>query len=106
MGPFFHLTEKEFKLACKKYPNLKDDIDSMFYENEASAQIVLDGVNYFNNDTILEQFERLFQMIEFCEVLKDYDIEILVDNATTHTSKAFNINDFQRIQDMIAQLKQ
>jgi hypothetical protein len=57
MGPFFHLTEKEFKLACKKYPNLKDDIDSMFYENEASAQIVLDGVNYFNNDTILEQFE-------------------------------------------------
>ena len=96
MGPFFELTKKEFERACKKYPNLKDDIDSMFYDNEASAQIVLDGINYFNNETILDQFERLFQMIEFCEALKDHDIEILVDNATTHTSKLFNINDFRK----------
>jgi len=29
-------------------------------------------------------------------VLKDHDIEILVDNATADTSKAFNINDFRK----------
>ena len=96
IGPYFQLSESEFILACVKYPDLNVDINSMYYKNEASAQIVLDGVNYFNNDTILEQFERLFQMIEFCEALKDHDIELLVDNATTHTAKAFNINDFRK----------
>jgi len=39
---------------------------------------------------------ELFQMIEFCDALKDHDIEILVDNATTHKTKAFNINDFRK----------
>lgn len=95
IGPFFKLTDKEFEKACEKYPSLKET-DSFYYQNEASGQIVLDGKNYFDYEKILEQFERLFQLIEFCEAHYDHDIEILVDNATTHTSKSYSINDFRK----------
>jgi hypothetical protein len=93
-GPFFQLSENEFKQACIKYPSLKEK--DIWYDFEASGQIVLDGKNYFDNDKVLEQFERFCQMIEFSEALKDHKIEILFDHATTHTAKLYNINDFRK----------
>lgn len=97
IGPFFQLTQNEFELACLTYPELKEN-SNMFYEREASAEIVLNGENYFDNETILEEFDRLFKMIQFSEALKDHSIEILVDNATTHTSKKYSINDFRKAE--------
>ncbi len=53
---------------------------------------------YFNSDTVLNQFERLFKMLE---IKKEYyfpvkhTIEIFVDNARTHTAQLVNINDFR-----------
>ncbi|CAF4608342.1 unnamed protein product, partial [Didymodactylos carnosus] len=49
---------------------------------------------YMDNELILEQFERLFQMLQFKEEYKTHTIEVLVDNARTHISKEFSVNDF------------
>ena len=35
-------------------------------------------------------------MIQFSEALKDHDIEILVENATTYTAKYYSINDLRK----------
>ena len=53
---------------------------------------------YFDNDSILKQFERLFQMLEFKEnynKIVKHDFEIVVDNARTHTKQNININEFR-----------
>jgi hypothetical protein len=44
--------------------------------------------------TILEQFERLFQLLEFKEQYKGHTIECIVDNARTHTAKSHSLSDF------------
>jgi hypothetical protein len=44
--------------------------------------------------TILQQFERLFQLFEFKEQYKDHTIECIVDNARTHTAKSHSLLDF------------
>ena len=49
---------------------------------------------YVDNDLILEQFERLFKLLQFKTSNKDKKVKLIVDNATTHTSKEYNINDF------------
>ena len=49
---------------------------------------------YMDNELILEQFERLFQMLQFKEEYKTHTIELLVDNIRTHASKEFSVNDF------------
>lgn len=94
-GPFLQLTEEEYEKCCKKYPELKEN-ENFYYEREASAQIILNGQNYFDNETILEEFERLFKIIQFLEALKDHNVEILVDNATTHTTKKYSLNQFRK----------
>ena len=43
---------------------------------------------------ILCQVERLFQLIEFKENYKNHQIEVLVDNARTHTAKSYSLQDF------------
>ena len=40
----------------------------------------------------MRQFERLLQSIKFKKSYVDHRIEILVDNARTHTSKVYGIN--------------
>ena len=50
--------------------------------------------SYFDSDTILSQFERLFQILEFKTEYQNpvrSNIEILVDNARTHTALSVNI---------------
>ncbi|CAF1104433.1 unnamed protein product [Brachionus calyciflorus] len=46
--------------------------------------------------TILAQFGRLFKLIEFKKDFENCDIELIVDNATTHTSKNYDINHFNK----------
>ena len=49
---------------------------------------------YFDNETILNQFERLFQLLPFKTEYEGHDFEIVVDNARTHSAKEFSFNDF------------
>ena len=54
--------------------------------------------NYFNSETVLSQFERLFKMLEFKVDFNHpvkHDIEIVVDNERTHIAHVVNINEFR-----------
>jgi len=96
-GPFLELSDSEFEKACKEYKELNEDPFCLnFSKNGASSLIALDGTNYFDNETILAQFERFFQLLQFKEEFKNHDFEILVDNATTHTTNPYNINQFAK----------
>ena len=108
--PFFSLNECEWNQAVRKYPSLLNRNGIDYVQRSYTASINPDHNNYFNNEIILQQFERLFQMLEF---KKDYklgdkrlDIEVMVDNARTHTALDININDFRYIfkQKMITYL--
>ncbi len=62
----------------------------------ATRFIELNGENYFDNAAILEQFERLFQLLEFKTDYLHHVIDILVDNATTHTAKQYTVSSFRK----------
>lgn len=56
----------------------------------------MDG--YFDNKSILNQFERLFQMLEFKREYNHpvkHEFEIVDDNARTHTAQNINIELFR-----------
>jgi hypothetical protein len=67
-----------------------------FFENSADAWILPGKDNYFNNQKILKQFDRLFKLLQFKKEFEGHEIEILVDNATTHTAKNYDINHFNK----------
>ena len=91
---FFELSENEWKQAIAKYKSLSVDGDVNYLDRTATASIHIGTDAYFNNDTILGQFERLFQMLEFKQEYTDNQIEIVVDNARTHTTKSYSLLDF------------
>ncbi|CAF1409850.1 unnamed protein product [Didymodactylos carnosus] len=93
-GPFFELSEDEWKQAVAKYKSLNDDADVNYIRRTATASINIETDAYFDNDKILSQFERLFQMLEFKQEYKNNQIEIIVDNARTHTAKAYSLHNF------------
>ncbi|CAF3861221.1 unnamed protein product, partial [Rotaria sp. Silwood1] len=93
-GPFFGLSENEWEQAVRKYQSLSVDGDVNYLDRTATASINIGTDAYFDNDTILGQFERLFQMLEFKQEYKDNQIEIIVDNARTHTAKSYSLQDF------------
>jgi len=95
-GPFFTLSEKEYKQALKIFPELIDDDDDgvKYVERTATGSIDVGFDSYFDNSTILLQFERLFKLLRFKSEFKNHDIEIIIDNATTHTAKAYSLFDF------------
>ncbi|CAF3408979.1 unnamed protein product [Rotaria socialis] len=93
-GPFFSLKDKEFKRASNKYPDLNNDSNITYEAQTASATMDIGGNNYFDNETILKQFERLFQLLYFKVAYKDHDFVCLVDNARTHTAAEYSVNDF------------
>lgn len=93
----FTLDEDEWKEAIKKYPDLeKEDEILNFLPRSANAWIEPKKDNYFDNDVILRQFERLFKLLPFKNCFKDCQFDIIVDNATTHTSKVYDINQFNK----------
>ncbi|CAF1539603.1 unnamed protein product, partial [Rotaria sp. Silwood1] len=93
-GPFFSLTDKEYAQALKKYPQLNDDSDILYEKNSASATIIVGGESYFDNQNILTQFERLFQLLPFKKEYQNHNFVCLVDNARTHTAAELSVNDF------------
>jgi hypothetical protein len=93
-GPFFSLTDKEYAQALKKYPELNDDSDILYEKNSASASINVGGENYFDNQNVLSQFERLFQLLPFKKEYEKHNFVCLVDNSRTHTAVEFSVNDF------------
>ena len=92
---FFQLSEEEYKKAVEKYPKLNEN-SHLFLERSATRFIELNGENYFDNETILEQFERLLILLKFKQEFFHHDFDILVDNATTHTAKPFKLTDFRK----------
>ncbi|CAF1057522.1 unnamed protein product, partial [Rotaria magnacalcarata] len=95
-GPFFSLTDVEFHNAVKKFPSLSIPTDLNYLKNSATAGINVGQEGYFNNETILAQFERLFMLLPFKEAFKDHIVGIIVDNAKTHSAKTYSINDFSK----------
>ncbi|CAF4603047.1 unnamed protein product, partial [Rotaria sp. Silwood2] len=94
-GPFLTLSDKEYQQALVLYPELADDIDDVTYvEKTATASIKVGYDSYFDNLTILAQFERLFKLLQFKSEFKHHNIEVIVDNATTHTAKPYSLSDF------------
>jgi hypothetical protein len=57
-GPFFELNENEWKQATAKYKSLSVDGDINYIDRTATASINIGTDAYFNNDTVLGQFER------------------------------------------------
>jgi transposase len=93
-GPFFALTYSEFQEATRKYPNLLVDDFDKYVGYSATAGINIGQDNYFDNETVLKQFERLFQLLPFKSEFAGHDVEVVVDNARTHSAKDYSVNDF------------
>ncbi|CAF4585544.1 unnamed protein product, partial [Rotaria sp. Silwood2] len=72
------------------------DSDVNYLSRQTTASINIGTDAYFDNDTILEQFERLFLMLEFKQDYKENQIEIIVDNARTRTTKAYSLKEFDK----------
>ena len=86
-NPFFVLNEKGYEKAIQRYPQVQAASDIDYYDRSATASIQVGQGPYFDNETILQQFEELFQLIQFKQDFKDHEIEIVKDNARTHTHK-------------------
>ena len=69
---------------------------SIYYmeKNSASGSMNVGGDNYFDNENVLKQFQRLFQLLPFKAQYENHNFVCLVDNAKTHTATEFSINDF------------
>ena len=94
-GPFFTLNDKEYQQALALYPELTDDAGDVTYvEKTATGSINLYYDSYFDNSTILAQFERLFKLLHFKSEFKNHNIEVIVDNTTIHTAKLYSLSDF------------
>jgi hypothetical protein len=93
-GPFFQLDENEYKRAVDKYPELQAPSDIEYIQRTATASIQVGRDAYFDNPTILEQFERIFKMLKYKVELKAHAIEFIVDNARTHSAKSHSVYDF------------
>lgn len=97
-SPFFELSESEWELAIRTYPSLLETSDVSYLPRTCTGSMIPGVDGYFNNETILSQFERLFQMLQFKEefhIPVKHDIEVLVDNATTHTAVDIKLDDFR-----------
>jgi len=86
----------EWARAIAEHPDLTIENGKRYFPRAAGRTIELDGTNYFDSDGILEQFERLFTLLKFKDDYEGYDIELMIDNARTHTAKPFSINDFRK----------
>ena len=93
-SPFFHLTDDQWQRAIRKYPSLLQNGGINYINRTATAEISIGADSYFDNETVLSQFKRLFQMLEFKTDYKGHHIDILVDNARTHTACEYNIDSF------------
>ena len=92
----FQLSESEWNEAVKFQPELNDDGNMNFFPRSASAWIEPGKDNYFNNEDILFQFKRLFLLLKYKKGYENFDIEILVDNSRTHSTKLYDLNNINK----------
>jgi hypothetical protein len=52
--------------------------------------------NYIDNEVIMQQFNRLFILLKYKKFFENADIEILVDNARTHSAKQYDLMNFNK----------
>jgi hypothetical protein len=92
----FFLTEKEWKRATEEHPELLEKGDLNFTPKTATSIITPGKDSYFDNEAVLTQFTRLLTLLRFSEIMKSvkYRIDILVDNATTHTKALSDVSMF------------
>lgn len=93
-NPFFQLSHSEWKAAIRKHPELLEKPHIEYIERSASGSIQVGYDGYFDNDAVISQFVRLFKMLSFKKAYKEHSINIIVDNARTHSAKAFSLEGF------------
>ena len=64
-NPIFELSECEWDKAIKAHLELNVKGKMKFFPRSACAWIEPGKDNYFNNDDILFQFDRLFKLLKF-----------------------------------------
>lgn len=93
----FELDEDEYTEALEAYPELDDVDDEInYYPRSANAWIEPKKDCYFDSEIIQKQFDRFFIMAQFKRAFKDHLIEIIVDNARTHTTKVYDVKMFNK----------
>jgi hypothetical protein len=96
-GPFFSLNETEWSKCVAKYPSILEFRGVNYIERTCTGSMQPGQDNYFSSETVLNQFERLFQMLQFKNDFNSpvkHQIEIVVDKARTHTAQLVNIKEF------------
>jgi hypothetical protein len=105
-GPYFNLSEKEMERCVKKYPQLAASTDLDYVPRTATASLHIGYDSYMDNEAVLAQCERIFQMIEFKEAYCDHSVEFVFDNARTHTKKSHSLADFSKNINTICDIDQ
>lgn len=82
------------KTTCKNYKSINTGVGLNYVKRTATPSIHVGYDAYFDNEIILNQFERSFQMLKFKQYYEQYQIDSIVDNARTHTAKAYSLQDF------------
>ena len=87
----FKLDETEWKDAIQTHPELLKE--SIGYQPRSANAFLQPGKEgYFDNSSILAQVERLFKLLKFKRCLANCEVEVIVDNARTHTAKPYDLN--------------
>ena len=92
----FQLDQTEFNQAIKENKKLLEKSDINYLKNSTNAWVEPKKDHFFNNCSILEQFERLFIMLKYKKAFQNCEIEVLVDNARTHSTKIYDANQFNK----------
>ena len=93
-GPVFSLNDDDYSRILQIYPDLDDPTEIIYEKNSASASIIVDRDNYFDNETILFQFKRLFKLLPFKTAYRTHKFLCLVDNAKIHTKAEISLYYF------------
>ena len=94
---FFELSDDEWNKAVKENPILSTTESILnYYERSASGWLEPGKDIYIDNEVIMQQFERLFILLKYKKSFANADIEILVDNARTHSAKQYDLMNFNK----------
>ncbi len=77
-----------------KHPELLEEDHIEYIERSASASIQVGYEGYFDNVAVIGQFTRLFKMLPFKKLYHNHSINIIVDNARTHSAKEYSLEGF------------
>ena len=73
---------------------LENDTDISYVDRTATGSSDVGQDSYFDNFTIMQQFERLLKLLEFKEQYKNLVIECVVDNLRMHSAKLYSLLNF------------